>query len=1666
MGLRNKARYRQAVEGLKKTLAWLVVMSFVVSVFHVSTVINRGAGQIIDWRKNDVMDINLNIINNKAGADDVFFEMDLEDAGTYVLEYYLEDGRKSTATFVNNFERLNISYKVQEYNPLNPGTPIERTQDLIDLSYLEIDYDQQVPAWQFVAGKEVDAVSEALEFSIERSASARYPGVAFQMDNKKFIAKWDFQDNTLYVLFDKYENGYIMPVTFTNPDTDSQTIKVLRGLEDFVVSPTYLIEDPDNPGTNIQVSPVTHPNANNDKPGNRPGLKYNFKQPQELDPATWSYDYNLTDLSDIRAVFEVSDIGSSSYLDFNMLLQNGADTRIYEIPSENGDQTVPANQVNYVYDPVTFEYEVIIVQDKSDLAVPETIIQWDDIESSRIYNTSIGFQFENPMPTYEFATFTPESNFAYTYLEYQLKRSDQQEAFLEIVPYQTGSQDEIEYVVLYSKIIAAELDPVNDLWLKHYQSDGDDNSTINIPVPFRADSYQDAYQIIVNFSNTELTSQVLNYRAIDDLNVPPTTPSIVGIENLYVVPPEDELDSNPTKIQFDLVWDAIENRAVSDLDDIFVNEDGLDNDYVYYEVLVNDIPDLNEDNPFEVFRVYRLYLDGGDGLYKLEEYPGLTQVDSPSTSTNYVAGYNDIDELLRMEKIVVYEDDLWTRRIDTVYDEDADTYTVTERTPVSHPTSYETDFEFPGVNYVRIRAITEKDGVLGVSNYSIPASLSLSMLRYEIPIVEGITYEPFYSLIETDPMGIILDWPAIDISTYENNMLFPVDKQATGITYSVYLSEDKDSLLNLKDTNDDYTEVVPDAGGDVVIDSATLVYLRDEDVDGNGNVIYFDIDKAADSAQDLSHVIEGLDLNANYYIRIVVNVDIEHVITGDTETRRGDPSTLISVTTPVVPPEPGEDDIIPLAPEGLVIEFLDDSQLSTSLEWVIPEAITLEEDEFGFEVFAIENLRLPDSLDNKDVDLIDILESEELEDRVMEAWRIFYEGADVVLKKYDSETATWVVQDFDLLTASDSGVRMIDDDNAPNRVYYYYVRTINVKGGLPLRMSSWLLGTITTAPVKGPINLSVDYDTDYAVDNKYETVIQFDAPIPDSAIIDQDFIMEVFVKGPDDLDYVQSTRITSPRSDDDTYYSQFLGQDDGPVGYTRVYYRISGLKSGKQYSIKVRIQDRTKDVEVLPDGTETYPVSPFSDSVMTRTEFDQDDYDKERKYTQYIEYYLKKAEAMKQKPYFVLGETDDSMKLKYRLDYVDGLLQLAKNDEYELASFEVESLVYYIPSEMIENANDLNITYVLEPYAQQIGIPAYALGRVITDEINTVVDLINDYNATLEDYYIRIQVMTGDYMGTINGFDPGSQLVNVTMDVVGSTDIEDNIDLYVENELDLAINRGKDQLVDLLDAELEQGINDVILTGIVEMVLEDVAADFALRGNSMFTSYLDDTSYPVESLDKAMTIGLAPFDDNTSLTIYKKTKAGWENASAQYYDGRYQIFAKELGSYIGVSLIDGNDLAALYSEEEITLINKYRLNEIFTTYELKNPDDLITNMQMIQTLARLTGANEDNDDEDYLTDQGIQVPYLSDFGIANNQTVNYLYVQVYTDKNQINLNAVVIMDYNAIEDIASVNSQYRNTLLKGVSLSIIQLNNGFIQPTKQVTIEAFMEIISNIENVQ
>ncbi len=705
-----------------------------------------GATGLFEWNKSDTLDASLTLVDNKAGEDDVLLEVDVNKVGDYELVYYLEDGRRTTVNFTQKVDELALFYKVED------STGANITQELVSNSYQEMDYTMVVPDWVYDDEKMVETTGGALEFKILRNASTQYNGYAFEIDQKKVYFKWDFQTGIFYYQIMNVTQGTLLPVQITDPAGSSQTSNILKSLADFKTRPTHFVYDPIT-GGNMEMSPIIMPG--DETPGERPGIELSFLQPKAWNYTTWTYEVDnddsdhAVDYSELTAIIELTDVASeNNYLDFQIPLYEGDGTQTGIVERAMADMPVEGGvnaDVVYTYNIEEQRYKVQIVQDKTGLDNdPDQFLQWSGLTASKIYNTAANIQVESGFLGYGFRSYTPVGGFAYTYMAYEIKRANMSEAYLDITPYDAGSQEETEYSILYSKAVPAadedgyiNLDPDDDLWVKHYYTDSDGSDHILIPVPFKAESSQDVYQVVVKFSGTDLNSEVLNYQAINDNNVPPTTPMIDNIDNLYIVPSPDVAVLDPSTVQFDLAWTAPENSNMMELDTIFADDNGnSEDDRIYYELMVNEVPTDTVTNPYRVIRVFEVYKDETDGTYKVARYSddvydvdrallheGLPGMETAAETATFNGGYNEVDGLFRMDGISIYSQDLWdggwASILTTEADDESDpnAYTVMDQ-----ETSY--NFEYPGVNYLRMRAVAMIDGKLGISEMSIPVSLS------------------------------------------------------------------------------------------------------------------------------------------------------------------------------------------------------------------------------------------------------------------------------------------------------------------------------------------------------------------------------------------------------------------------------------------------------------------------------------------------------------------------------------------------------------------------------------------------------------------------------------------------------------------------------------------------------------------------------------------------------------------------------------------------------------------------------------------------------------------------------------------------------------------------------------------------------------------------------
>ncbi|MDA3845097.1 MAG: hypothetical protein PF505_00960 [Vallitaleaceae bacterium] len=1636
---------------MKRKLSIIIVITLIFSIINQGNPFIQniyGANETVTWVKNDTLDVGLDIVSNKAGDDDILLRMDLIDTGTYTLEYFLEDGRRTTVTFIQKFDQVDIQYKIDEADVL-PATH-NITQELVDLSYLEMNYSLEIPTWEYIEDKTVGTDmygDDALIFNIKKSAGIRYPGVAFEINNKRVIIRWDFQTNRVYYLLTGYTGGKIVPVSFTNPSLGVTDLNILKGLEAFDVQPTHIV--PDTAIANKDMGLLEYPDG--DKPGSVPGLELTFKQPKTLDTDDWFFKYTETDLTGLTAIIDFEDIATNDYLDFNFELNNATDT---------GDKTILdiplAGNVNpeVVYSYNNFEYKISIVKDKTDLANPENYIQWSNLNSSSIYDVGLGIQVEADPPTYDtyqFNSYLPINKFAYTYMEYALRRANMTEAYLDITPYNVGTEDEIEYEILYSKVKKDPLDPESDLWVQHFH-DGTTTDGVNIfiPVPFNKESSQDVYQIIVNFAGTDMASQVLNYIAENDNNVPPTTPKIDYISNLFVIP-SDEDGIDLAKVQFDMAWKAPDNKTTGELDTIFANADlNSDNDHIFYELMINEVPEDTTDNPFQVIKVIELYLDVNDEI-KMRYHTGVPEPNTPTPSDalNFIDGYNVIDQTFRMDKLVICEEGQRVHILDTNADDVNNEYTVTDSGE-----SY--DFEYPGVNYLRIRAITEIDDMIGISYNSIPISLSLSLLEYKIPIVEGMSYSPIYGTVQDDPVGITAEWHTVAEDAYGVHMLQPLGKSITNVNYDVYISQDQSALLGINPTTAVYDTLAFDSINEILLDPLDSDDLADLEDLRNGDVKVFTVTTEPSVNLALAVNLLGLDQNTNYYLRVITRLSIIDQ-SSVTTYKSSDPSNILSTTTPIIPTDPNEGEVKPLSVENLVADFADENFISAALSWDFPDEITFAEDQYGFEIMSLEGSTLPSTLSSRELRLEEVYSDPLLVSTNKEIWRLTVEEGQLILVKYDDTLDIWVPAAPGTAMVTNQHVEMLDNVNTPNKVYYYYVRTINTFEGAVNASSSWVYDSLTTSPVQAPVNLTAVYDSGYTMNEKTQSIIRFDAPIPPNADLTNDYIMEIYVKGEGDADYTMTT-----------YPYTYLGQGVGSSGYTRMYYRIENLKPGSAYSIKVRIEDRTKEQDELPDGTLSYSRSPFSPRIIIRTEFDQAEYEKEFIYNKYLEDYDRKASLLVQQDYFILNVKNNEAIVKYRDDYGSGSLVQSRNDYYELLvsnlSNNQKTYTYYLPASFFKTANTNNATVSISPNNHEIDIRPYSISETLTPAIKEVLAEIKTYNTTNVDYYVKLVVTVGLYNNQVNLKTTASDVVSVKLSVYVSNMKEFNIDELMVESLTSLIDSHRNDLKLKLMTELEKGINESNLLKIVQDEIVLVQTEHYTAAGLIMSNHLSKDFRTITQTAKNLYIQLATYNQPIDQEGYYKKSGIWEKIATTFYANNYFIQSKDLTSYI-LATRDSNSatLGNFYSLESIGIINKYDLTEIFTVAELSNLSLPIQRYQVVSSYARLLNATVGYDDSNFLKNKGITVTSGNLYTSIKNEELLYLYTQVFASRHGINLSSVQIHDYNMIEDSSLINSAYRTTILKGANLGIFQLNSGRVLPTQVTTMKQLIELLTRIE---
>lgn len=1569
---------------------------------------------------------------DETAGETALIKWNIATATKYILSYYIE-AEKGTNTVtkkvdieVNNLDKTNIKLGIttSTSDDVNLGNSIKDNNH-----YVEREFNNSSQTWGYsTEGTKgpVETIEKTLKMGssqgrIEQEYSIELTDIIMKLDSNvqdNLKLRFKVSGDYLIVYTNGIAKGNITPFELSYGDSNSKVItttEIFNGPKNYTITPTHLYMK-DNKIIDLSTIDEEHVGI---KPGSIPGVKVNFSQIKKIESNMFKYiheigsvDTNIT--LQLGTRYTLGSMTNAIRLDFIPKDGNGVKINLRDVADYKSNIVkVESNNTVSIY----------LSQKEIGGNIDGKInpIIWESLDTSTIIDGS--FQYGNQAEKY-----WPD-NKGYTYLGYSFNKTSDNQVQLNIQPYNINATATYSIYILENENTQLSSPQV----VYEYDPSKTDTNNITVTVPAGLPCY---FKVVVSIDTNTFESQMVYYHP-DKYPAVPQVTQIKSIDNVYVVPNENSNIANmqPQAIGFDIEW-----LAPDDVETL------LNGNKLYYELLLrknkDDYDPINKqsDGALDIYATYSkvfevsLNKEGKVVVKTVAGTAGGTNDATPEFRYNQKKGsftmegvslmnYNENSN--KWEQIEITENHLAT----------------TSENYLSGVQGKEKDNLsnrlVPDTYYLSFRTVLVSDtsGIPVVySEESNMVSLTLDNSNEIIPVPSTITVTD-----TTDSAKTVISEQItinnVDIRNYVKKMLEPAKlklytdaEKITGRysgTYEIYLYQKSNQLTQTieKVENGEITpvEITHEGALNLLDDKKYIADLR------NGEVIPIILKTSSligDGSRNFE--IKGLDENEVYYMQIRVKLSpwrnsIDEMNSSKVTPRYSLFSKEITFTTTATPVPPSPEDKVPPAPDKIWIEE-QKSNTTVTLGWAPADFEPDTDIAKTYYEFIRTKLQLTSTEKGKDIEAL--VEADKT--------RVGFRSDDPkdnnpYMSTYLNTVKGWVNLEPSL---ESSLFRLTDDTLQPNTVYYYYVRTVCIIDGSPIK-STWIMVPVTTSPVGLPINLKIETAKNYSHDTKDETVISFDAPIPSDTSVPNDYDFDIAVQGEMDDSYSTTKyKVTKLTSKEDASLT--------PEGYTHFVYKITGLKPNKRYFIKVRVVDKTSN---LTDDNE-YPTSLYCNPVSTRTEYDEEEDNKDNKFEEYIKQFESEAEKLKKRPYWVVEE---GTTYKYRETYITSDIGLKK--EYELVVEENKEATYYLPVSVFTKANEMGTTLKITLGDYSANIKPYTLTEE-NEEVAEAIELISE--GSLKDYYVELRFSLSNISDSINGQKAVTPRMTIDMNLVYLKEKDAVIEADIMDALDELIVAEKKNVVGALEKKIYNGtIADDVLQEIIDEAIEDVAASHIKKVKRIISTETK-KNITIDEIEKG--ILLLCKAEVYAADAYYLRGGSWVSVESYKALNGFAIEGTFLGIYVLIgqgTLINTVPSLAPYQ----SFIAKYNLTDFFTlnSYMIQTAT---TKEQLYGSVARLLGAQRGVDYYTYL--QGKKIKGVASLGKQNAVRQDeeiYIIMQAYEMLYNRPIKSVVIKNKQSVQNIGAFQSIYRDYIYAAVELKIVTPTNAKVVPSKQMTVE-------------
>lgn len=1599
-----------------------------------------------EWNKQTTLDENLNVVPRNSNSDEVFLSWDIDkigntdnNTGTYTLTYPIADDKEIEfkVTRKGN-DKSKIEYKVNNNNLVNGNKTLNIYKDTAYVTANKANFPGtdifKITEFYNVNGQGAKKVS----FEIGKTG-----GAAFQYGGNTIKFKW--QDGKMYFVTNAVKRGNIYPfqLSYTENGANNQKEekRIFLGIDTengFSVKPFANKSNGNGTGKDLidqTVRPIQEYPG-----GDTVGVEIKFNTLKEWKPKNpntpnggGKYEFEET-TNATELVLNLGHLESEKNLQIkipDIYKGSNGNNKI----TINGEEIKPGDKIQATY--------------KYDNGSHNGTLTIEGLEASTIYNDiAISTARASSVPEehiFETISVPLSVGKVYTYPKYRVIALGASEYYLEIEPFKG-------YDGHYRVYQGTQKDTLSKWY--DYTEKNKGNEKILIPVSLNANAPEEKF-FRVDFSFTPpsdkpgdkqpFTSQKLKFKPHKE-DVVLATPKNLKVVRANIVKKDNEAEN----LFLTLKWDIDYEDVLQILK--YRNKNGNFNiEYLFYKG--NSPNNIDATN----FMGVNLEFENGNDLKKIKytikngNKNGITIVEDENKT--FTSERTDI--VNNKEKKIIEAN-------------------VTFKIPVSHKDSENKKIlQYPNTYFLATKGEYDiKDANGGKEEFktslSLPATLTLNGIEdIEVPVPQNLkvveesvaknSFSIEYDTLKYEEEGDLL-------YNYNEIMLKTIEREIKegSIKYDFYITQDKvlfDELIkydentipeNLKRKIKEHNANTTMIEEGITLDLKKLSLI--DTLRQQGILKISNIGQKEDLSKQKIN-LQGLDENETYYILGMTSVTPYEM------SKPSQPlkdkidyskfSKLVTATT-VNPSNPGENEKVPPAPTKFVAEDITLNSVDLVWDKVKDNLPPLEDGSnqkstLEYQFIKTRGEQLPDAF----------LKSK---DSYEKTWQGQY--LKDVKNKYGLKTDKDKLYEFDgekvqfSTTVADkeryeyvnwqgAEGRIRDKTLSPNQIYFYYIRTVRVSAKGDEAYSVWVPLTFTTKNTTGPTSLRVEPKAEY--DKKSEVVISFDIPKMDTSLIGTEYDLQYSIK--QDLGNWSEDK-TMPKDK-----LSFKDNDDGKT--MKVTYKITGLKSGTMYTIRVRMLNKPLDAPSMYSNE----VEHRTDSDNTENDYDQDVENWENNFKDLIE-------DLKNQPYWFSKDTSSNTIVYYRPQYFDKIIATTNNSIIELAIGKGGSYKeYYLPASAVISAFDQNKGFKISYNGADVIFSAKTINPYDNDVIKKMAEEIGSKGGNIEDYFVKLSVDFKNNKYIIDGSDSLIPSALITLSVVGTKDTIATLDQNMLNYIEelLKTKEFSKDVKNKIKNLIKNKTDNKIMVQEIGKIVDSFKSKFGDELGKDLNSLSRKTSHIQYLTGDIIFTYTLPTD--ISIAGYKKSQGNWISADVKDYLGKKAIYTKETGEYIfaGKKLVI-NGAGNLPNGNQITnIVVKYGLDDFLGKDGNINLRAPITRRATIGSLARIAGASKMQGPIEFFKTKNI---VLSTRNMDNNITSEeavYLIMKTYEMRSGTKLETVKIRNYNLTSDIKNINKNYKKPIQVAFETGIY--NNPNMNAKGTISVQEFLQSLANMSTM-